>query len=183
MPAAAMLQPSLKITPWKRSLPRSTSCSQKRENPAGWSSCTGEDHMRQHDALQAGVDQADERLQILLHQGIEAAPVDRQIEMRVGSDAAMPGKCLPTLTMPASRAPSIQAPASWLTVSAPGGKRAVADHAADAVVQVEHRRKTEIDAGLPAVRLPSASPSRARRGEPSAYRYRSVVQSSGRQSG
>ena len=89
-----MLRSSLKMTPWKRNL-----SAQHVLQPETRESCRlvvarGEDHMRRHDALQAVVDQADERLQILLHQGIEAAPVDRQIEMRIGNNAAMPGKVL-----------------------------------------------------------------------------------------
>ena len=56
-----------------------------------------------------------------------------------------PGKCLPTAPMPASAKPRMIArrgpPARGVEM-----QRAVADHAASTVVEVEHRREAEVDA-------------------------------------
>ena len=86
---------------------------------------------------------------ILCKDRLEAASIDRDRDVRIGPDETVSREMLAAIGHAGLKQPMHQTPAehrhdAWVAM-----KAAVADHAAFAVVQVEHGCKTEIDSARP----------------------------------
>ncbi len=101
--------------------------------------------MRRHDAAQPVFDETPERLQVRLFERLERTFVHRHFMMRIGCDVAVTRKMLAdrrhaAVTQAAHHAARELGYRHRIAV-----KRAVPDHAAVAVIDVEHRGEAQID--------------------------------------
>ena len=108
--------------------------------------------MGRHDAAQPGFDQPPERHRIAgLDFGIGPV-VDRDLMVGIGADMAMPREMLADRVHAALPETLDQRARQIRNGLGVGMQRAVADHAAVAVIDIEHRRKAQIDAMRPQFR-------------------------------
>ena len=104
----------------------------------------GVDHVRRHHRRQGGVEPAIGR-RVVGQDGFEAAPVHRQVGVRVGPHKAMARKVFAAIGHTALQQAVHQAfrqQADHARVAAEG---TVADHAAGAKIQVQHRGEAQIN--------------------------------------
>ncbi len=101
--------------------------------------------MRHHDTGEVSVDNASKRHQVERFDRIKRSPIEGHNMMRIALYRSMPGKCLPTASMPALRIPRTQALARCAMASRIAMKRAITDHAADRIADIEHRSKAQVD--------------------------------------
>ena len=103
------------------------------------------DHMRRHHCRQTGRHHAPKRQQIRVFHRRQRSIIDRDFVVRIGRDMAVPGKML------AARRQAAIGKALLQTCRQRGDrfgiamKCAVTNHAAGTVVEIKHRRETQID--------------------------------------
>ncbi len=145
--AACIVRSSEKIRPSNFRRRRRIACSHLREKPAGFGIHRGIDDVRRHHRRQRATQPA-------IWSGIlredRAQAGGRPTASRRANPHAHsrgPGKCLPQLARPASSRPWLRLFASSVTTRGSRMEGAVADDAGSAVVEVEHRREAQVDAG------------------------------------
>ncbi len=102
--------------------------------------------MRGHHPAQTALRERRERDEILGGDGGEAALVARQLVVRIRGDVAVPGKVLADRRHPLRAKSGDEGRGEMRRGVGIAMERAIADHAACAMVEVEHRREREIDA-------------------------------------
>jgi hypothetical protein len=102
--------------------------------------------VRRHHRIEPRADQRIERDEVVALDLVEAARVDRHLVMRVRGDEAVSREVLADARHPAVAHPFDQRRRELRGRVGIAMKRAVADHRAAAVIEIEHRREAEIDA-------------------------------------
>ena len=178
--AATMPRSSVKITPRKCSLLRNTFCSQKGEKPASCASIAGKIRCARHDAVQPCGNKFAERNQIRRLHLFVGALVGRSLPVRVTFDETMPRKVLPDSrhalgTQALHQRRGQRGHSDRITM-----KGTVTNHRGFAIVEVEHRRKTEVNTNVAQLAWPMVKPnSNARaRAEGACVVHRSPVSAS-----
>ena len=104
------------------------------------------DHVGRHHGVQAGAHQARERHQVVAFDLGVVAMVDRDLVVRIASHETMPGEMLAAGDHTASRQPLDQRGSQLGDHLRVAVEAAIADHRADAMIEVEHRREAQVDA-------------------------------------
>ncbi len=123
----------------------------------------GIDHVRRHHRRERDAEPA-VRQRVVVEDRVEGALVDRHRDVRIGRDVAVAGEVLAAVRHAGEREAVHQALREHRHDARVAMERAIADHRARPVVEVEHRRERQVDAARRRGRRRARSrrPSRAR---------------------